>query len=159
MYKTQLERVSEGWTNKMSNFERLNSTLRSSLSELQSENNELKTLVSTDYLYTVSSAINSRLFLKIWISRQFRGNFYNFFYTIFKNGGPGEGGIIYNQKGGELLYIISILFALHLCIFCPLLHLCNNFSCIQIFIKGIEMILWKGNNGELMNFVEEEKNL
>ena len=47
VYKTQLERVSEGWTTKMSNYERLNSTLRSSLSELQSENNELKTLVCT----------------------------------------------------------------------------------------------------------------
>ena len=46
VYKTQLERVSEGWTSKMSNFERLNSTLRSSLAELQSENNELKNLVS-----------------------------------------------------------------------------------------------------------------
>ena len=45
-------------------------------------------------------------------------------------------------------------------IFCPLLHLCSNFSSIQIFIKGMEIILWKGNNGELMNFVEEEeKNL
>ena len=42
-----MERVSEGWTTKMSNYERLNSTLRSSLSELQSENNELKTLVCT----------------------------------------------------------------------------------------------------------------
>ena len=70
MYKTQLERVSEGWTNKMSNFERLNSTLRGSLSELQSENNELKTLVSTDYLYTVSSAINPRLFILLFSSRE-----------------------------------------------------------------------------------------
>ena len=67
VYKTQLERVSEGWTNKMSNFERLNTTLRSSLSELQSENNELKTLVSTDYLYTVSSPpINPRLFILLF---------------------------------------------------------------------------------------------
>ena len=45
VYKTQLERVSDGWHIKMSSFERLNSSLRSSLSELQAENNELKTMV------------------------------------------------------------------------------------------------------------------
>jgi hypothetical protein len=43
VYKTQLERVSDGWHLKMSSFERLNSSLRSSLSELQVENNDLKT--------------------------------------------------------------------------------------------------------------------
>lgn len=45
VYKTQLERVSDGWSSKMANFERLNSTLRNSLTELQSENNELKSMV------------------------------------------------------------------------------------------------------------------
>ena len=45
VYKTQLERVSDGWSSKMANFERLNTTLRNSLTELQSENNELKSMV------------------------------------------------------------------------------------------------------------------
>lgn len=46
VYKTQLERVSEGWTSKMSSFERLNGSLKNSLAELQQENLELRAMVN-----------------------------------------------------------------------------------------------------------------
>ena len=104
MYKTQLERVSEGWTNKMSNFERLNSTLRSSLSELQSENNELKTLVSTDYLNTVSSPINSRLFI--------------YFLHNFQELGAGGGGYyLQSKRRGIIVYNKYLYYLLCTCAF------------------------------------------
>ena len=102
VYKTQLERVSEGWTNKMSNFERLNSTLRSSLSELQSENNELKTLVSTDYLNTVSSPINSRLFI-------------NFLHNFQELGGGGY--YLQSKRRGIIVYNKYLYYLLCTCAF------------------------------------------
>ena len=57
VYKTQLERVSDGWHAKMSSFERLNSSLRSSLSELQAENNELKTMVNYFQILKISKVV------------------------------------------------------------------------------------------------------
>ena len=46
MYRTQLERVSDNWSNKIGEFERLNGSLRTSLQDLQQQNDELKIQVN-----------------------------------------------------------------------------------------------------------------
>ena len=46
MYRTQLERVADNWSNKIGEFERLNGSLRTSLQDLQQQNDELKIQVN-----------------------------------------------------------------------------------------------------------------
>ena len=46
MSRTQLERVSDNWSNKIGEFERLNGSLRTSLQDLQQQNDELKIQVN-----------------------------------------------------------------------------------------------------------------
>lgn len=42
VYKTQFERVSEGWTSKIGDFERVNMNLQVEVATLQLENQDLK---------------------------------------------------------------------------------------------------------------------
>lgn len=45
VYKTQLERVSEGWNSKIGDFERVNVSLQVEMAQLQRENEDLKGMV------------------------------------------------------------------------------------------------------------------
>ena len=45
VYKTQLERIADGWTNKVGSFERQNYGLQDEVNHLKRENDELKTKV------------------------------------------------------------------------------------------------------------------
>ena len=47
MYKSQLERVSEGWNSKIGDFERVNVSLQVEMAQLQRENEDLKGMVSS----------------------------------------------------------------------------------------------------------------
>ena len=46
VYKTQLERFSDGWTNRIGDFERVNGSLQDEMSQLRQENDELNQKVS-----------------------------------------------------------------------------------------------------------------
>ena len=45
VYKTQLERVSEGWKSRIGDFERVNTSLQTEVTKLQLENQDLKSKV------------------------------------------------------------------------------------------------------------------
>merc|ERR1719411_2296553 len=46
VYKTQLERVSEGWKSRIGDFERVNTSLQTEVTKLQLENQDLKSKVN-----------------------------------------------------------------------------------------------------------------
>jgi len=46
VYKSQLERVSHGWDEKIGEFERVNGGLKSEMASLKRENDDLRTKVS-----------------------------------------------------------------------------------------------------------------
>ena len=56
VYKTQLERVSEGWKSRIGDFERVNMSLQTEVTKLQLENQDLKSKVSSvaDWLMRLS---------------------------------------------------------------------------------------------------------
>ena len=60
MYRTQLERVSDNWSNKIGEFERLNGSLRTSLQDLQQQNDELKIQVNINVLKILSNNLPNR---------------------------------------------------------------------------------------------------
>ena len=61
MYRTQLERVSDNWSNKIGEFERLNGSLRTSLQDLQQQNDELKIQVNINVeIISVLKIISNR---------------------------------------------------------------------------------------------------
>ena len=60
MYRTQLERVSDNWSNKIGEFERLNGSLRTSLQDLQQQNDELKIQVNINVEINSVLKINVR---------------------------------------------------------------------------------------------------
>ena len=68
MYRTQLERVSDNWSNKIGEFERLNGSLRTSLQDLQQQNDELKIQVNINLLKILSNNLNRKHKIKYKIN-------------------------------------------------------------------------------------------